>query len=62
MQRIIAINPVTPSPQQAHSAQPTFKGPGLPDLAATGCVLALYGDWNDALDGLGVSESPDREY
>lgn len=21
---------------------------------ATGCILALYGDWNDALDGLGI--------
>ncbi|MCM1289905.1 MAG: hypothetical protein NC132_03630 [Corallococcus sp.] len=28
----------------------------------TNCLKALYGDWNDALDGLGVSTDPDREY
>lgn len=28
----------------------------------TGCLRALYGDWNDALDGLGVSREPDKEY
>lgn len=28
----------------------------------TKCVLALYGDWNDALDGLGVSQDGTREY
>ena len=28
----------------------------------TGCVRVLFGDWNDALDGLGVSKDPDREY
>ncbi|MDE7082703.1 MAG: hypothetical protein K2O89_03260 [Clostridia bacterium] len=28
----------------------------------TGCLRALYGDWNDALDGLGVSRNPDEEY
>jgi len=28
----------------------------------TKCVLALYGDWNDSLDGLGISKEPDREY
>ncbi|TCL65327.1 glycosyl hydrolase family 36 [Hydrogenispora ethanolica] len=28
----------------------------------THCVHALYGDWNDALDGLGVSRDPAREY
>lgn len=28
----------------------------------TKCVCALYGDWNDALDGLGVSKRKDREY
>ena len=28
----------------------------------TGCLRALYGDWNDALDGLGVSRDPDKEY
>lgn len=28
----------------------------------THCLKALYGDWNDALDGLGVSENPDEEY
>ncbi len=28
----------------------------------TGCVRVLYGDWNDALDGLGVSQDPDKEY
>ncbi len=26
------------------------------------CVLALYGDWNDALDGLGKSKDPDKAY
>lgn len=25
------------------------------DFEETGCIRALYGDWNDALDGLGVS-------
>lgn len=29
---------------------------------ATNCLRALYGDWNDALDGLGVSSDPDKEY
>lgn len=28
----------------------------------TKLVCALYGDWNDALDGLGVSKRKDREY
>ncbi len=28
----------------------------------TACVLALYGDWNDALDGLGISRDPSRAY
>ena len=28
----------------------------------TGLVLALYGDWNDALDGLGMSSDPAREF
>lgn len=28
----------------------------------TDCLKALYGDWNDALDGLGVSQNPDKEY
>ncbi len=28
----------------------------------TGLVLALYGDWNDALDGLGVTTVPDKEF
>jgi len=28
----------------------------------TKCVLALYGDWNDALDGLGKSNDPSKEY
>jgi len=28
----------------------------------TDCLRALYGDWNDALDGLGVSRSPDKEF
>lgn len=32
------------------------------DIGGTECVYALYGDWNDALDGLGVSLEPGREY
>ncbi len=28
----------------------------------TGLVLALYGDWNDALDGLGIAEDPGRTF
>ena len=28
----------------------------------TGCLHALYGDWNDALDGLGKTDDPDQEY
>jgi cellobiose phosphorylase len=32
------------------------------DTGQTGCVRAMYGDWNDALDGLGVSRDPDKEY
>lgn len=28
----------------------------------TGMLRALYGDWNDALDGLGVSADPDVEF
>lgn len=32
------------------------------DHDETACVRALYGDWNDALDGLGVSIDPDKEY
>ncbi len=28
----------------------------------TGCLRAMYGDWNDALDGLGVSSDPDVEF
>jgi len=29
---------------------------------ATGLVLALYGDWNDALDGLGITAEPGRRF
>ncbi len=32
------------------------------DFEKTYCVRALYGDWNDALDGLGVSMDAGREY
>lgn len=32
------------------------------DMDQTGCIKVLYGDWNDALDGLGVSLEPHREY
>ncbi len=32
------------------------------DHEDTKCVLALYGDWNDALDGLGVTKKPGQEY
>ena len=32
------------------------------DHEFTKCVCALYGDWNDALDGLGVSKREGREY
>ncbi|MCR5256517.1 MAG: hypothetical protein K6D96_11445 [Acetatifactor sp.] len=28
----------------------------------TNCVRALYGDWNDALDGLGVSSDPAQKF
>lgn len=28
----------------------------------TGCLKALYGDWNDALDGLGVSQDGKNEF
>ena len=28
----------------------------------TKCLRALYGDWNDALDGLGVSTNPNEEF
>ncbi|MBR6916675.1 MAG: hypothetical protein IKN38_00690 [Clostridia bacterium] len=28
----------------------------------TGCVRILYGDWNDALDGLGKTDDADRKY
>lgn len=30
--------------------------------AKTDCLHVLYGDWNDALDGMGVSEDPSREF
>lgn len=32
------------------------------DHDKTKCVLALYGDWNDALDGLGKSQDPNKAY
>ncbi|MGL5675012.1 MAG: GH36-type glycosyl hydrolase domain-containing protein [Cellulosilyticaceae bacterium] len=32
------------------------------DHEFTKCVCALYGDWNDALDGLGVSKDKSKEY
>ncbi len=32
------------------------------DHDLTGCLRAMYGDWNDALDGLGVSQDPARPY
>ena len=32
------------------------------DHDKTKCVLALYGDWNDALDGLGTTDKPNQEY
>jgi cellobiose phosphorylase len=28
----------------------------------TGLILSLYGDWNDALDGLGVSDDPQQPF
>lgn len=28
----------------------------------TGCIRVLFGDWNDALDGLGTSRDPNQEY
>lgn len=28
----------------------------------TGCIRVLFGDWNDALDGLGTSRDPSKEY
>lgn len=28
----------------------------------THCIHALYGDWNDALDGMGRTDDPDKEY
>ncbi|MBR5473195.1 MAG: hypothetical protein IKU82_04315 [Clostridia bacterium] len=28
----------------------------------TGCLHSLFGDWNDALDGLGKTTDPNREY
>lgn len=32
------------------------------DFGNTMCIRALYGDWNDALDGLGVSSDPDKHF
>ncbi len=32
------------------------------DDQLTHCVCALYGDWNDALDGLGATKDPKKEY
>ncbi|MBC8060045.1 MAG: hypothetical protein H7Y18_05205 [Clostridiaceae bacterium] len=32
------------------------------DEEDTKCVRVLYGDWNDALDGLGVSEDSEKEF
>lgn len=28
----------------------------------TNCLRAMYGDWNDALDGLGLSKDPNKDY
>jgi len=28
----------------------------------TGCLMTLYGDWNDAVDGLGVSSDPGKPF
>ncbi len=28
----------------------------------TGCLRAMHGDWNDALDGLGKTNNPDKRY
>ena len=28
----------------------------------TNCLRAMYGDWNDALDGLGISSDPKEKY
>lgn len=32
------------------------------DFAETKCVRAMFGDWNDALDGLGVPQDPEEEF
>lgn len=32
------------------------------DTQGTNCVCALYGDWNDALDGLGFTKEVGKEY
>lgn len=28
----------------------------------TGCVRALFGDWNDAINGLGMTDDPDKKF
>lgn len=32
------------------------------DTEYTGCLKVLFGDWNDAVDGLGETDDPDREF
>ncbi len=32
------------------------------DHSKTKLLLALYGDWNDALDGLGIANDPEKDY
>ncbi|HMA99787.1 MAG TPA: hypothetical protein VKS21_02265 [Spirochaetota bacterium] len=32
------------------------------DQEYSGCIRAMFGDWNDALDGLGTTRDPEREY
>lgn len=32
------------------------------DHEQTGCLRTMYGDWNDAVDGLGISKDPNTDY
>ncbi len=61
-----AAGVVRPSPQRDTVLQHLLKILGYMldhrDHDQTGCVRALYGDWNDALDGLGISQDPNKAY
>ena len=61
-----AAHTVAPSPERDTVLEHLFRIMDYLDTnrdhGKTKLLRALYGDWNDALDGLGIAKDPDKEY